>query len=248
MLHNEFLETDQRPFPLPSNPWLFTQTWDKLLFCHWSLPAELLRAHVPNDVDLDLFNGEAWIAIIPFKVNHMRVHGIPEIPYLNSYLELNLRTYVKYKGTPGIYFFTLDANKWSAVIGAKIGAQLPYRHSLMKMNIKENKVYFQSKRKHPGSSKESFYINYQSDSNLYLPEVESLEYWLFERYCFFTTRGKHLYRGDIHHDRWRVSKAKATIQANSLVPFLPQKYFERQPLLHLSASKQVFAWPIKKIQ
>ncbi|MBS4196512.1 YqjF family protein [Lederbergia citri] len=246
-MHNEFLETDQRPFPLPSKPWVLTQTWNHLLFCHWRVPVELLRAHVPNHLELDLFNGEAWIGIIPFEVNHMRLHGIPEIPYLNSYLELNVRTYVKYKGTPGIYFFTLDADKWMAVIGAKIGAFLPYRHALMRMKIKENKVDFQSERKHPGSLKESLDIHYQSDSDLFLPEVESLEYWLFERYCFFITKGKHLYRGDIHHDRWRVSKAKATIHVNSMVPFLPQKYFDRQPLLHFSASKQVFAWPIKKI-
>lgn len=247
-MHEEFLETRQRPFPIPDGPWLVTQTWNNLLFSHWPIPSKIIKEHLPSSLEVDLFDGQAWVGIIPFYVNHMRIRGLPSIPYFHAYVELNVRTYVTYKGTPGIYFFSLDANKWMHVIGAKIGAFLPYRYASMDMKEENHIIHFYSRRKHTKSEGEQLKLTYQSSSEIYLPNPDSLEYWLFERYCFFTSRGNYLYRGDIHHDRWRVSDAKVMIHANSMASFLPHKYIESQPLVHFSRKKQVFAWALKRLQ
>lgn len=248
ILHKEFLETAQRPFPLPRGPWVMTQTWYDLLFSHWQVPETLLRAHIPSILDIDLFEGTAWVGIIPFKVNHMRMRGLPEMPFLHSYLELNVRTYVTYKGTPGIYFFSLDADKLLAVLAAKIGSLLPYRLASMNMESKGDLVHFRSNVKHAVNQKEILDISYHSISEPFLPAEDSLEYWLYERYCFLTVKGNHLYRGDIHHDRWRVSKAQADIHINSMASFLQPHYFEPEPLLHICPEKQVFAWMLEKLE
>lgn len=247
-MHKEFYETEQRPFPLPHKPWVMTQTWNNLLFSHWPVPSVLIKDLVPSSLEVDLYNETAWIGIIPFYVNHMRFRGLPNIPYLHSYLELNVRTYVTYKGIPGVYFFSLDANKWMNVIGAKIGALLPYRYATMDMKVEDLTVHFHSERKYSTNPKIILNLTYRPTSDVYLPNFDSLEYWLFERYCFFTAKGKHLYRGDIHHDRWRVSDAEISLYANSMAPFLPEHYIESQPLVHYSTKKQVFAWPLKKLR
>lgn len=241
-MHDEFLETSQRPFPVPSGPWLMTQTWHHLLFCHWPVSSRILRKHVPSSLDIDLFDGTGWIGITPFKATNVRLRWLPSLPFIHSFLEMNVRTYVTYKGTPGIYFFSLDASKRLPVWGGRMGAFLPYRHASMEMEEEGKTIHFQSKYQ-----KEAFSISYQHAEDYFLPERGSLEFWLYERYCFFIEKGKRLYRGDIHHGRWRVSKTEALIHLNAMAPFLLPAHFENEPIIHLSGKKQAFAWPLKKI-
>lgn len=242
-MHKEFLEINQRPFPVPQTPWIMTQKWHQLLFCHWIVPEKLLRAEVPPQFELDLFNGQTWLGIIPFRVTGMRFRCLPPFPYISKYLELNIRTYVKYKGTPGIYFLSIDANKWMAVLGAKIGALLPYRYAQMKIDQDGDITQFHSNR----GKKEKLQIQYQPTSPLFIPKQGSLEFWLFERYCFFVTKRNRVYRGDIHHDRWRVGHAEADFIKNTMASkLLNQSYFNK-PSFHLAADKQVFAWLLREL-
>ncbi|OKL35690.1 YqjF family protein [Domibacillus mangrovi] len=247
-MYKELREVEQRPYPLPSSQWMMKQTWSNMLFAHWPVSADLLRVHIPVQLKIDLCDGTAWMSLIPFQTHHTRLHFMPKFPFYHSYLELNVRTYVTYEGVPGIYFFSLDANKWPIVTSAKIGAALPYKHARMKMTIKDPVVHYTSQRQHPGSSRECFQASYQQSSSIYVPDKESLEYWLLERYCFWTLKGNTLYRGDIHHDRWRITKAQADLHHNTMASFLPRHSFQNEPLLHFSSNKSVFTWPLKKVR
>ena len=64
--HDILNETAHRPWPMPRSPWLMTQTWHDLLFAHWPVPAQALRPLVPAHFELDLFEGQAWVAVVPF--------------------------------------------------------------------------------------------------------------------------------------------------------------------------------------
>ncbi|RST71879.1 DUF2071 domain-containing protein [Siminovitchia acidinfaciens] len=225
-----------------------TQTWHHLLFSHWRVPAEVLSEHVPREFEVDQFDGTSWIGLTPFCASHARVRGLPPPPFFHSFLELNVRVYVTYKGTPGIYFLSLDADSWPVVIGAKAAALLPYKHASMSLKQEEETIHFRSRRKHPGSPDDSFSISYKPESDYFIPASGTLEYFLYERYCFFIKKGKHLYRGDIHHDRWRVCEADFLIHKNTMVSSLPRTYFQEQPLVHLSKEKQTFAWPLIKLK
>src|SRR5918998_4800797 len=88
----------------PDGLYIMRQTWGKLLFMHWRLPAETLRAHVPAELEIDTFDGEAWIAVTPFTIWGMRLSFLPPVPGLSEMHELNVRTYVHYKGVPGVLF------------------------------------------------------------------------------------------------------------------------------------------------
>lgn len=245
-MHKEFSETSHRPFPVPRRPWIMTQEWNHLLFSHWRVPVEVLREHVPSELEIDQFDGTSWLGLTPFLASRSRVRGLPPIPFLHSFLELNVRVYVTYKGTPGIYFLSLDADSWPIVLGAKTSALLPYKHASMSLNHEEDKIHFKSRRKHPGNQDESFSISYKPESEFFIPAKGTLEFFLYERYCFFTKQGKHLYRGDIHHDRWRICTADFFIHHNTMVSFLPRTYFQENPIVHISKEKQAFAWALKK--
>src|ERR687895_1938965 len=88
-------ETGHRPWPLPESEWVQAQTWDRLLFAHWRVPVSELEPHVPAQLPIDTFDGSAWVGITPFKLNGLRIRGLLPIPYVSSFLELNVRTYVR---------------------------------------------------------------------------------------------------------------------------------------------------------
>jgi len=109
--------TQHRPWPAPMAPWVMTQQWNDLLFLHYEIAPEKLRDLVPSTLTLDTYQQRAWLSITPFWMNHLRPPGIPSLPWVSQFSELNVRTYVAYEGRPGVYFFSLDASHLSAVWG-----------------------------------------------------------------------------------------------------------------------------------
>ena len=236
--------TKHREFPLPNRSWILTQRWHHLLFIHLPFPKDAIKAHLPEGLELDTYDGMAWISIIPFKVTGMRLRNMPAIPYLSAYLELNVRTYVKREGTSGVYFFSLDADKLLPVLGARM-ITLPYFHAKMKMKRQKDLFYFESNRK--SHSEYNFNGSYQPISKPYYPEKHSLSNWLLERYALWTYKYGVLFRGDIHHTPLEVHDAEVIIEKNTMLPFPFDDNGEIQ-LFHYASCKRVLIWPIRRVE
>ncbi|WP_456276656.1 YqjF family protein [Bacillus sp. AK128] len=247
-MYQELNEIDHRPFPAPSSPWVMTQTWDQLLFMHWPIPVEELKKHLPPQFEPDTFDGTGWIGLVPFQMNQVRMHGLPKVPYAHSFLELNVRTYVTINGKPGVYFFTLDANHKLAVTAARALFSLPYVHATMEMIDSNGTIDYQSVRTHRGYPSASYHVAYRPTSPVFTASKGSIEDWLTARYCLWTTKGKRVYRGDIHHVPWSLQQAEAEIKINKLTPFLPEAYFDTEPLLLFSPSIRAFVWMLDRVE
>src|SRR5215203_2418425 len=91
-------DLEHRPWPLPPGSWLMAQTWEELLFAHWRMPIDRLRPHLPPELEVDMFDGEAYLGITPFRVTNVRLRGFPALPKVSEFLELNCRTYVTHGG------------------------------------------------------------------------------------------------------------------------------------------------------
>jgi len=89
---------------MPDRPWVMTQTWHDLLFAHWTIDIALVRSHVPPHFELDLFDGRAWIGIVPFSMTNVSPRGVPPLPLMSEFAELNVRTYVRVGDRPGSTF------------------------------------------------------------------------------------------------------------------------------------------------
>ncbi|SFE89895.1 YqjF family protein [Alteribacillus iranensis] len=242
MFQHVLNNTSHRTSPLPTGPWVMTQRWDHLLFMHWPVTPEIIKKHVPEGMTVDTFDRNAWITIIPFKIGDMRFRKLPPFPFLKSMLEVNVRTYVRRNGVPGIYFFSLEASKLPAVIGAR-AATLPYYHADMHMKSITDTFYYESKRK---GSQAALSLSYRPVSAPFFPEENTLDEWLLERYWLWTNRNGTIYSDGIHHKKWEVYHAEASIEVMSLASFLPENIFERPPLLHYALTKRVLFWPIRK--
>ena len=119
-------ETRHRPWPMPDGPWIMTQTWHDLLFAHWPVDARLVASKIPAPLELDLFDGRAWLAVVPFRMTNVTPRGLPPLPRVSAFSELNVRTYVRFEDKPGVYFFSLDAGNPLAVATARALFHLPY--------------------------------------------------------------------------------------------------------------------------
>jgi uncharacterized protein YqjF (DUF2071 family) len=124
------------------------QTWHDLLFAHWSLPPSAVRPLVPLQLTLDMFDGQCWVAVTPFRMSGIRGRGLPPLPGLSRFPELNVRAYVTFGGKAGVYFFSLDAANLPAVWAARAFFHLPYFHAAMKSEEREGVIHYCSRRQH----------------------------------------------------------------------------------------------------
>jgi len=243
-MEKELLVQNHRPYPLPDMNWVMTQEWHHTLFVHWPVPAASLREHVPKELEIDTFDGSAWIGIVPFQVKNTRGKFTPAIPFFSSYLEVNVRTYVKYGPRTGVYFFSLDANHLLAVLGAKAIFGLNYKQANISFQEK-NHFEMSSRRVQAAGGNAKMELRYVPDTQVFFAKPGTLEHWITERYCLWTRRGSKLIRGDIHHTKWELQRAQAEISQDMLIPFVQQEFLTQQPLLHYSKYKKAFFWPPK---
>jgi uncharacterized protein YqjF (DUF2071 family) len=205
---------DHRPWPLPRRPWIMTQTWSRLLFLHYPVAPELIRPLVPSALPLDSYDSKAWISVTPFLLAQLRLRGLGWLPLGSRFYELNCRTYVSFEGKPGVFFFSLDASSWAAVLGARMGYGLPYFHAHMQMSIRDGEVGYRSRRRFP--SRAAFQASYHPTGAVHQARPGELAYFLCERYCLYVVRGGKIYRTEIHHLPWPLQDAEANVTQNSL--------------------------------
>src|SRR5205809_5604562 len=163
---------DHRPWPLPSGPWVMAQTWHDLLFAHWPVETGALRRLIPRDLPLDTFEGRCWVGIAPFHMSHIHARGLPPLPGLSRFPELNVRTYVTLNGKPGVYFFSLDATSRPAVWAARRFYCLPYFYASMSVVARDGWINYDSRRR---SGKAEFRGRFHAISEPRLHEKVSLE-------------------------------------------------------------------------
>jgi uncharacterized protein len=237
--------TEHRPWPLPTRPWLMGQTWYDLLFAHWALAPELIRPLIPTPLEVDEREGRAWLGVTPFCVAGLRGRGMAPLPWLSRFLELNVRTYVRYDGVPGIYFLSLDAARLAAVVAARRGYRLPYFQADMSAQRAGQRVGYRSVRIDSSGPPAEFRAGYGPSGPRLPIEDGSLERWLSERYCLYVVddRGRTL-RADIHHSPWPLQPAVARIDVNTMAAPLGVT-LQGDPLLHYSARQDVLIWPLE---
>lgn len=231
---------DHRPWPMPGIPWVMFQSWRNLLFAHWSMDPDVLRSHVPDQLDLDLYDGTAWLGITPFMLTDFRPRGLPAVPSISSFPELNLRTYVRAGGKRGVYFFSLDAGSGPAVLGARTAFRLPYHRADMEIEEADGEFRYRSARK-AGDAR--FVARYRPTDHVFEAARGSLESFLTERYALFTVlRDETVLRVDIHHRPWPLQPAEAEIEVNTLPYAAGLPDLEGDPLLHFSRQQDTLIW------
>jgi uncharacterized protein YqjF (DUF2071 family) len=221
------------------------QKWGKLLFMHWSIDASLLRPLIPEALQIDEYDGKAWIAIVPFTMWDIRAFPpyMPGVPGLSAMHELNVRTYVHFNGTPGVWFFSLDCNSATAVFGARHFYYLPYFNAELELEQTATRIDYSLKR--TDKPKAAFKASWEIGEPLPTSEPESLPFFLTERYCLFSEHKGKIYRAQIHHQPWPLRSATVESWSSTVVEALGLPEPTTPPLLHYAEEIAVDIWPLK---
>ena len=235
-----------RPWPLPERSWLMAQTWTDLLFAHWSVEPEILRRVVPEQLPIDTFDGRAYVGVTPFGVRNLRLRPTLPVPFLSTFAEINVRTYVTIDGRPGIYFFSLDADSPLAVATARRAYRLPYFRARMSIRRDADDIEFTSRRiGHEAPARADFRARYRPTGDTFRARSGSLEHWLTERYCLYTFDDRRrVLRADIHHPPWPLQHAAADIDVNTMTAEIDLD-LAGAPLLHYAHRQDVVFWTIQ---
>jgi uncharacterized protein YqjF (DUF2071 family) len=236
-------ETEHRRWPLPDEPWVMAQTWDDLLFLHWRVPAEAIAHLVPQGLEVDQYDGTAWLGVTPFVLTGFRLRGTVPLPGLSTFPELNVRTYVTAEDKPGIWFFSLDAASRLAVEGARRAYKLPYFHARMSAERRGDRVEYSSER--ADASGRRFAASYRPVGDVFNAERDSLEWLLAERYCLYAVDRGRLHRAEIHHPHWPLQDAEADVRTNTMAP--PGLDLDGAPLCHFARRQDVLIWPLRPL-
>lgn len=222
------------------------QWWGKLLFMHWPLAPSLLRPLIPPSLSIDTFEGQAWVGVVPFAMWGVRPYFTPVVPGLNSFLELNVRTYVHYDGVPGVWFFSLDINSTLATWGAREFFFLPYHNARMSLRQDGRAIRYGSERAQPDAPA-AFDAAWTFGEPLAQSEPDSLAFFLTERYCLYAANRERLYRCRIFHDPWPLRAAEVSAFDSTMLEALGVKTPAGDPLLHYAEALKVDIWPLRRI-
>lgn len=190
--------------------------WRHVLFANWPVEPPIIESLVPDAVSLDTYNGEAWLSIVPFTNIDVRPPWLPS-GWGYRLPELNLRTYVVRDGTPGVYFFSLDAQGVFSVLGARLFHHLPYYYARIRLDVTGTRVRFESKRRHPGGRPARFRATYKAIGDEFTAVPGTLAEFLTERYRYYTEGSMGRIRtADVRHGRWPLYRARVRIDANTV--------------------------------
>ena len=251
----EFLvRTSNSPRPLPSGRWQLTQRWNDLLFVHWPVAAAEIAPLLPEGLEPDLFQGSAWLGVVPFWLDRLKVRGLPALPGMRSFPDLNVRTYVRDEntGTPGMYFFSLDATNLLAVALAHTFFHLPYHWAEMSLDQRSEREFAFYSRRRFTAEPVIFKARYRGlgpTSKLADARPGSLEFFLMERSSLFTrNRAGQAIRANLHHVPWPLEEAEAEIERNDLARSIGIELPETEPVLHYSRRLAVYVWPTELVR
>ena len=233
-------DAGHRPWPLPAAPWILRQSWHDLMFAHWPVARDRLRQLVPSFLEIDTFDAEAWLGIVPFHLSDLSPRGVPALPWISTFHEINVRTYVVHDCIPGVYFFSLDANSALAVAGATTLFHLPYFLADIRLEEDGGRISYSSRRR---STTAAFEAQYAAAGPVFEPAAGTLEYWLTERYCLYAQdTASRAYRVEIHHRPWQLQTAEAHIAVNSMADASGIRLSSMPPLLHFARRQDVLTW------
>jgi uncharacterized protein len=212
------------PARRPAGRCVMYQRWAHLLFLHWAVPAETLRGRLPAGLELDTFDGQAFVGLVPFTMTGVRPRACPAVPGLSSFPEVNVRTYVHRNGRdPGVWFFSLDAASHLAVWLARRLFHLPYHFARIRLSEQvvpgedAHEIDYRCERVAPGSPRVSCALRYRPAGEPRPAQPGTLEHFLVERYILYSQNGAALCRGRVHHAPYALQTAELLSLRENLV-------------------------------
>ncbi len=219
-----------------TGPPVMRQTWRDLTFLHWPLDASIVQPFIPDGLHLHLYDGVAWVGLVPFVIDDLTLPNAPAVPWLSSFAETNVRTYVvDHNGVPGVWFFSLDAARLPAVIGARAAYALPYFWARMSVACNGKIVRYSSRRRFSALGR----CDIEVEIGDAIAQPSELEIFLTARYRLYAQRRKRILNADVKHPPWNLQRATVVKLDQDLLQAAGLPAVRSQPLAHFGGRVDV---------
>jgi uncharacterized protein YqjF (DUF2071 family) len=234
----------------PGQPVLMHQNWHHLLFLHWEVPAAELQKLIPPQLTIDTFDGKAYVGLVPFTLSGVRPVMTPPLPWISSFHEVNVRTYVHRDGRdPGIWFFSLDASSMIAVAAARAAYKLPYFQSDIEFAAAKE-ISFASKRNDErGTMPANGHFRYKpTDGVVTNAAPGTIDYFLLERYVLYSRDEDHnLFRARVYHQPYPMQRVDVLELDETLIWAAGIKRSESVASRHYASEVNVKVYPLERV-
>lgn len=224
--------TEHRPWELANDDWRFYQEWNNAIFLHWQVELDELREFIPQDLEIDLFDGKPWVSLVAFTMEGVRLRNFPALKAISNFDEINIRTYVRANEKSGVYFLSIEGG---SVLSCKIASRiskLPYRFSPMRRTENFYSAF-------NASNGDAFEMKFQVGNSL--SPKSDIDKWLTERYALFLETTSTINAFEIHHLEWPIQKIKVLDLKLNYARF--SNLISGTPMItHYSKGVQVLAW------
>ena len=232
-----------RPWPVPPAPWAMRMSWHDLCFLHWRVEESALAPLLPAGLELETFDGSAWLGVVPFRMTDVSARGMPRIRRFADFCELNVRTNVTGGGKPGVWFFSLDATQPVAVRIARGLFHLAYLDARIETRHRGDAIDYRSTRTHLGAGLAELDVRYRPTGPPAPSRPGTLEHFLTERYCLYAAnRRGQLLRQEIDHAPWPLQPAEADVKHCTMTRPLGIELGPEPPLAHFAERLDVVSW------
>jgi uncharacterized protein YqjF (DUF2071 family) len=220
--------------------------WVELLFLHWPAPFDELRSRIPPGLQVDTFEGQAWLSIVPFRMTGVAPRLVPDVPFFSAFPELNVRTYVTDGRRSGVWFFSLDATSRLAVRAARWLFHLPYmdaRINFTRPSENPDWIQYTSQRVHHNEPAAELEVEYCPKGQPRTTVSGSLEHWLTARYLMYMSDAAgRIFDGEVDHDPWQLRDVEVVVRRNTMTKGLNLDTGLNPPLAHYADLTKVVAW------
>lgn len=240
-------------FDRPTGPVVMRPRWQHLLFLHWEFEPAVVQKLLPEGLEVDTFEGKAYVGLVPFVMENVRPHFLPNLgrygQWYENFAELNVRTYVVRDGVPGVWFFSLDAASAPAVVTARAWFNLPYFKARMRFwRGRDGALRYSSKRLWPRPTPAYFSACYRVEGEAAPAAEGSLEQSLVERYVLYSKRGGQFYSGRVHHEPYQIQQARLEHLRESCVEAAGFNRPATAPHIVYSRGVEVEVWGLEECQ
>lgn len=233
------------PTRRPNQRVVMRQNWSDLTFLHWTVAPETIQTLLPPGLEVDTYEGNAFVGLVPFTMTGVRPVGFPAFSPLSDFHETNVRTYVHHQGRdPGVWFFSLDAANATAVRLARAWFKLPYHYARMRLTRAETAsgpatIAYRSERLWPAPIPATCGVRCTPLGGTAPAAPGTLEHFLAERYLLYAYAGGHLYRGQVHHTPYPLQRAEIADLTESMIAAAGIHRPDTVPLAHYAKGVQV---------
>lgn len=202
---------------------VMVQRWTDLVFVHWRYPADVVQALLPDGLTVDTFDGDAFVGLIPFQMEGLGLPGLAPLPHVGAFPEVNVRTYVRGGGRRGVWFFSLDVDRYAPALAARAGYRLPYCAGAVEHRRIENRIRTRVDRSWPRARGENHATTVLGATITDTALDDPLVHFLTDRWRLFSPRhlprrgGRGLRSAEVEHDPWSIRHAELETLDDTLV-------------------------------